>query len=298
MSTFAIIAVGVGYLVFVGFLLFVVQAKSRTQRVNRIAQSVGLPLTDQIEPTVRRTLRVGVRIGFTSIVVGVALATAYVFVANTNSTLQVFWVDFTGVMAGIGIGSVMATFTGEENRQKSSVRVARLRTVRVSDYRSPFDQWVPRIVVVFSLLGLLLRGAIYPEGYGSVPVFLWIYAGVTVASLAIYEVTSRALLRTGQPANSPLDLAWDDALRSQALASIAAMPIYLGAYLGIVAFAFFPPTHEGATALGSQVEAVFQLVGSALLLVWVVASVATKSQQRYLRRLWPDLVAGREVSRA
>jgi hypothetical protein len=298
MSTFTIVAIGVGYVVFVGFLLLVVQAKNRTQRVNRIAHSVGLPLTVEIEPTVRRTLRVGVRIGFTSIVIGAALATAYILLAHINSTLQMFWIDFTGVMAGIGIGSALATFTGEDSRQKSSVRVARLQTVTLSDYRSAFDQWAPRIVVVVSLLGLALRGAIYPAGYGSVPVFLWIYASVTVASLAIYEVATRALLRTGQPANSALDLAWDDALRSQALAGIATMPIYLGAYLGLPAFAFYPPTHVGATALGSQVESVFQLVGIALLLVWLGASIATKSQQRYLRRLWPDLPTAREVSRA
>lgn len=298
MSTLVIVAIGAGYVLFVGFLLLVVQSKNRTQRVKHIAQSVGLPLTPEIELAVRRTLRAGVRIGFASIVIGVALATAYSLVGHIDSVLQVLWVDFTGVIAGIGIGSALATFAGEGKRQKGSIRVARLQSVTLADYRSPFDQWVPRVVVVVTLLGLVLRGAIYPEGYGSVPVFLWVYAGVTVVSLAIFEFTSRALLQTGQPANSALDLAWDDALRSQALAGIAAMPVYLGAYLGIAAFTFYPPTHEGATALASQVEAVSQLVGSALLLVWVGASVATRSQQRYLRKLWPDLAAGMEASRA
>jgi hypothetical protein len=232
------------------------------------------------------------------VALGVTLATVYDLLSHIDSSLQVFYVDFTGVIAGLGLGGTIAAFAHETNRQKGSVRLARLNAVSLSDYRSPFEQWVPGAVVVLALLGLAARGAIYPRGYASVPVFLWIYAAVIVVTLVISEVASRALVGSGQPARPELDLAWDDALKSRALASIAATPTYLGAYLGLVAYAFFPATHQGATALGSGIENVIQMVALVLVLVWIGTSVATTSHQRYLRRLWPDLGVGMKESHA
>ncbi len=292
MSPLWIAAIGLGYLVFVAFLLLVVQPKSRSLRVDRIAHTVGLPLTDDIEPVVRGTQRAGVRMGFLSIAIGIVLATIYSLLRQVDSPIQVVWIDFTGVIAAAGIGNALATLVREDARQKHSVRVARLNAVSLSDYRSDFEQWAPRLVVAIALVGLAIRGAIYPLGYASVPPFLYVYAAVMVASLLVYEIASRALIRSGQPASSELDLAWDDALKSRALVGIALAPLILGGYLGIAAWVFYPPTHSGATAIGSQIEIAFQFAGLALMLASILASSAAKSRTRYLRRLWPQLEGG------
>jgi hypothetical protein len=296
MSVQWIVSIAVGYLVFVAFLFFIVQRRTRGQRVDLIAKSVGLPLTDDIAPVVRSTQRAGVWTGFLSIAGGIIAATVYILVGHVESILQVFWIDFTGVIAGAGIGSAIATFAREGSRQKGTVRIARLGAVSLSDYRSPFDQWAPRLVVALALLGIVLRAAIYPHGFSSVPFFLYVYAGVMVASLAVYEASSRLLIRSGQPATSELDLAWDDALTSRALASISAAPLYLGGYFGLAAWAFYPATHTGATAVGSQVQIDVQFVALVLVLATIGAGVGAKAQRRYLRKLWPDLATRVELT--
>jgi hypothetical protein len=297
MSVEWIVGVAVGYLAFGAFLFFIVQRRNRGQRVDLIAKSVGLPLTDDVAPVVLNTQRASALAGFLSIAAGVIAASVYLLVAHIDSMLQVFYVDFTGVIAGIGIGSAIATFALENSRQRGTIRIARLAAVSLSDYRSPLDQWAPRVVVALALVGIALRTAIYATGFSSVPSFVFVYVAVMVTSLVVYEAASRLLIRSGQPATSPLDLAWDDALKSRALASISVSPLYLGAYFGFAAFAFYPATHTGATAAGSQAQIGVQFVAIVLLLATVVIGAALKSQQRFLNKLWPDLARPAEVAR-
>ena len=296
MSVHWILGLAVGYLVFVAFLLFIVQRRTRGKRVDLVAKAAGLPLTDDIAAIVRNTQQASVLAGFLSIAAGIIAATVYILTEHIESVLQVFYVDFTGLIAGVGIGSAIATFARENSRQRGTIRIARLGAVSLSDYRSPLDQWAPRLVVALALVGVALRTAIYKTGFSSVPSFVFVYLGVMVASLVVYEAASRLLIRSGQPAASELDLAWDDALKSRALASISVAPLYLGAYLGFAAWAFYPATHTGATAVGSQVQIAVQSVAIVLLLVTVLVGAALKSQRRFLYKLWPDIARGAEVA--
>jgi hypothetical protein len=153
----------------------------------------------------------------------------------------------------------------------------------------PLERWLPRIAVALGLAGFVVRVSLGAPA--TAPVFLYVYAALMVATLVVCEVAGRLLLRRGQPAGSALELAWDDALRSRALNAIAVTPFFLGAYFGLVAPAFYPPTHDAGSALGSLIQATLVLVAAALLLVWSGTAFATKPQQRYLRRLWPEFAS-------
>ena len=290
MSTFWIAGIGAGYLVFLALLLFVVRPKANAKRIQVVVNSVGLPLTSEIEPRVKATLRREVWIGFLSIAVALALASGSTIVAKVTVPGQVFFIDFTAVLLAIGISSAVVTGVREDARQRSQVRFARLRSVTIGDYRSWAERWAPRVVVVLSLAVFAFRVVASPGGAGSTPAFLFVYAGAIIVSLAIYEVTSRTLVRRGQPAGSALELAWDDALRSRALNAIAIAPMYLAAYFNIASIAFYPNSRGPAAVLAVDISALTEILFAAGLLVWIIGTSSRKPQQRYLRRLWPEFV--------
>jgi hypothetical protein len=291
MSILWALGIGLGYALFSCGLILLVRPRVPAQRTDAIARLVGLPLSPEVEPTIRTTQRGEVRATLVAIVVALAAATAGILLSGIAAPTQMFWIDFTATIAALGLGTTIGTLTHERGRQAGSVRVARLRAVSLSDYRSPWEQWMPRIVVALALAGLVLRGTVDPHGFAIVPVFIWVYAGITVAALLVCEIGGRAIVRGGQPAGSALELAWDDALKSRALSAIAVAPLYLGVYFNIGAIAFFPQTHTGPTADAAQLEIEVSLLAAILVIVWLVSTLITKPQQRYLRRLWPEFAA-------
>ena len=215
MSNLLIAGFGVGYLVFLAFLLFVVRPKTQSRRVQLLVNSVGLPLTADIEPTIVASQKREVRAGFIGIAIGIAVASAGMIIARVGTPGQMFLIDFTSVLVFAGIAIAVATLARENRRQTSDVRFARLRAVNISDYRGPFERWVPRVVVILALGAFAVRVALTPGTFGLAAAFLYLYAALMVVSLAISEFAGRLLLKRGQPAGSALELAWDDALRDR-----------------------------------------------------------------------------------
>jgi hypothetical protein len=291
MSDLMIVGFGAGYLVFLAFLFFIVRPKTQRQRTRLLVNTVGLPLTSEIEPIVVSSQRREVRVGYLGVAVGIAIASAGMIVGRVTSPGQVFLIDFTLAFVCVGIALAISSVVYESRRQRGDVRFARLRAVTLSDYRAPLERWLPRIVVVLALAAFAARVILTPGTFGISAAFLYLYAALTVVSLVICEVASRALVRRGQPAGSALELAWDDALRSRALTSIAVSPFYLGSYLNIAAIALYPSSGSAAAALGVQIEALVVIAGSVLMLVSALRSYSAKGQQRYLRRLWPEFTA-------
>lgn len=290
MSILMILGFGLGYLAFLAILFFLVRPKTQRQRIQLLVNSVGLPLTTEIEPTVVANQRREVLVGYLGVVAGITIATAGMIIAGVRSPGQVFLIDFTLMFVCVGIALAVSFVVHEDRRQRGEVRFARLRAVTIDDYRAPLERWMPRIVVILAVAAFALRVILTPGTFGIAAAFLYLYTGLTVLSLVISEVASRALVKRGQPAGSALELAWDDALRSRALTAIAVSPFYLGIYLNIAAIALYPSSGSAAAALGVQIEALVVVAGSVLILVSSLRSYSAKGQQRYLRRLWPDLV--------
>ena len=289
MPVIQIVGFGAGYLAFLAFLLFIVRPKTQRQRIQVLVNSVGLALTSEMEPIVIANQKREVRSGYLGIVVGVAVASAGMIAAGVTRPAEMFLVDFTSIIVFAGIAVAVSTLTREDRRQKSGKRFARLTAVGIADYRDAFERWMPRIIVILALAAFELRAILTPSTFGLTAAFLYLYAALTVGSLAISEIASRLLVTRGQPAGSALELAWDDALRSRALAAIAVSPFVLGSYFGIAAAALYPSTGSAGDALGVRAEALVVFVACALLLISAIRSVVAKTGQRYLRRLWPEL---------
>jgi hypothetical protein len=290
MSDLWIVLVGAITLVFLAILFFVVRPINQKQRIQVVVNNAGIPLTTEIEPMVTGTLRREVRLGFASVAVGVGVATAGMILAGVHARGAVLFIDASAVLLAIGIGGVIGSVAQEDARQKSQVRFARLRSVGISDYRAPLEQWLPRIVIILALAVFAFRVAVGTGGIAATPPFLFVYAAAMLISLAICEIASRALVRRGQPAGSALELAWDDALRSRALNSIALAPLYLGAYFNIASIAFYSNSRSAAAVLAVDLSAGVELLFALGLLLWAISWYYRKPQQRYLRRLWPELV--------
>ncbi len=290
MSDIWIFGVSGGFLALAAIMFFVVQPKTSPRRLQAVVNSVGLPLPPELLPVVVAAQRRGVRVGFASIAAGLLIAAAGMLLAHDGSLGEVVFVDFTAILVSISVGSAVGTVVREDARQKSQVRFARLRSVGVSDYRSAVERWAPRVVVALSLAAFAFRLVIAPGSPGGTPIFLFIYSGAIVLSLAFCEIGSRLLVKRGQPAGSALELAWDDALRSQALNGIALAPLYLGAYFNIAVISLNPPTRGDGGVIAVELSVILELLIAACLLAWAIFAGRTKPQQRYLRRLWPELV--------
>jgi hypothetical protein len=291
MSVVQIVGFGAGYLLFLAFLLFVVRPKTQRQRIQVLVNSVGLPLSSEMEPIVIANQKREVRAGFVGIVIGVVAASVGMILAGVTIPGEMFLVDFTSIIVFTGITIAISTLIREHRRQDSGIRFARVRAVGIADYRDAFERWMPRIIVVLALAAFALRAALSPSAFGLTAAFLYLYAVLTVVSLAISEVASRVLVTRGQPAGSALELAWDDALRSRALTAISVAPFVLGSYFGIAAVALYPSSGSAGDALGVRAEVLVVFAACALLLVSAIRSGLTKTGQRYLRRLWPELLA-------
>ncbi len=285
------LGVGLGCALLFVLVVLVARPRSRALRFDTIAGSVGLPPAPEFAPVVRAAVGREARGALAGVTVGLVAACLGLAVERIDDPSQIVWTYFTAIVATGGLGIAVATTAAEHARQGSAVRVARLRAVTPADYRSPFDRWLPRIVVLLALAGLLLRLTLSPRGEGGIPILFSTYALLMVAALAIGEVAALVLVRTGQPAGSELELAWDDALKSRALRSIFVAPLYMGGYFGLAAGVFYPAAEGSAGALATQAESIVSIIGVVLVLAWVVAGSTTSATRWYLRRLWPDLAA-------
>jgi hypothetical protein len=172
-------------------------------------------------------------------------------------------------------------------------RVAHARSTRVLDYVMPLELYAARVFAVLPLVLLAVWAAVprRPDAgtglawYRDPP--LMIVLGVaSLAMLAASEALQRAIVRAPQPAHSVQALAFDDALRAQALRDVMNIPVIIPALA-----VFHIATAIAKTAQSPSVAAVFDVVQTALPLamfgyafIWYIPFA--RKNTRYRRRLW------------
>ena len=104
---------------------------------------------------------------------------------------------------------------------------------------------------------------------------------------------SRRILDRAQPAASPEALAWDDAIRAMTVREIVTAPLSLGVWGSLaIGISLTDSFNEGNQwPAGLIAVNILVLVIAAGILAAAIYSIATKPQQHYLRRLWPDVAA-------
>jgi predicted membrane protein len=206
------------------------------------------------------------------------------------------------VFGGLGIGSALGAALASSSTAlipPTGPRVARPTTPVLGDYVPTLESRCARLLPAVALAAVAGAWIAYSAGaLGDARLtsgYIWTSAGAwlayaSVAALLVAGLLSRRILDRGQPASSATDLAWNDALRAQALRDLHAMPVVLGLVSALSTFfdvgSLADYRGDGATA---------GLIGMALLLLLVTLTVLLtvvgfvgKPQQHFWRRLWSD----------
>jgi len=279
--TAAIVIVVLGIALIVSTFL----ARSRAARADGFARSVGLDLPASLRAAVTERVALRHRGGAIGMIVGIATS---VFVLSIYpSSDQSFAAPFVlvgGAFAGLAIGVAITSARAAAPLDPTAVKYARTSAVSLSDYVAPLERTGARIVVGLAV-AVAIASVIVGVPLGGILVTL---TALAAGALAFFEVAGRRIVDRSQPAGSPAELAWDDAVRASVLRDIVTAPITLGAYAVVVS----------AAALVERLLQGNDFANGAIVLAAVIAAVTlatvaiTSRPQRYfLRRLWPEVKA-------
>ena len=267
----------------------------------RYARSVALILTPELLVMVRsrvaqrtRGTTIG---GLAGMLVGLAVLSTDPSIARLPLS-PLLWVGVT--FAGLSVGAAIAAAASGTRLRGDSVRYARAEAVGLNDYVAPIERHGARIAVSLAVAVLLVSLTLSASGLArfTTPLPLsgsGLLAMLSIAALALFEADGRWLVRRGQPAGSPAQLSWDDALRSMLLRDLITAPIALGTYgfilgLGELSGAL---AAAGANPIGMMIAANIGFNAAVYAGVLVAIFVVVSKPQRYFRRrLWPELAEG------
>lgn len=285
MNTSAWIVTGLIAAFGIAYFVGTYRPAQRAQRAAGFARSVGLPLTDALRAVVTDRVALRQRGGAAGLVVGIA--TSAFLLGMDPSSGDHYATPFLligGAFAGAAIGVAIAASRVSAPLDPDAVKYARPSAVGLDDYVAPIERVGSRLVVglaVITLVAALVFGA-------PVSGVLIALAVLAVAALLFFEIAGRRIVERAQPAQSPADLTWDDAVRASVLRDMVTAPIILGADTVVVA----------GGALIDHVLAGSELARIALVVVCFAAAIALASaavagrpQRYFLTRLWPKASA-------
>ena len=207
------------------------------------------------------------------------------------------WLIIGGFYVGMGVGAALRALT-VRTPSPTGERYARPGAVDVRDYLAPIDRIGSRVAVAAGLLVLVIAGIVSFSAFGMTPANPAFSIGglvvlLGVVSLVVSEIATRRILDRAQPAASPEALAWDDAIRAITVREIVTAPMSLGVW-GSLAIGI---SLTDSYSVGNQWPAGLIVVNVLVLLIAAgilgaaTYSIASRPQQHYLRRLWPDVAA-------
>jgi hypothetical protein len=283
-----LIAVG---LVVISLVASFVALSGRRTAVARFARLFGLDVPDDLESTIRAGIlarRIGAPIGNA---ITVAITTVLLLGTQGISLLATWWCLFGAYLVGTSLGATTAILIAEQRRDRTIIRVARTTAVSVSDYVSPVQTVFVRSFVALAVLVFAvdcwLAVSVSPR---YLSVVSGIIAGLALVTLIVYEVVSRRLISRGASAGTPLELAWDDGLRSYALTNLSGtvglLPLYsLIAYDTLL----LNTTGISSSSVFSVFTGLLPITATFGIFALIVIMTRTRSRQHFLRRLWPEL---------
>jgi hypothetical protein len=291
-------------LIVVGAILMLIPA-FRRYAVMQTGTSVGLAIPESLEPALRRRFVGRFTASLVGATLGLAVSAAALqsgLVPSSESTdVAEFWLVFGGFFAGASVAAAIYALVAKPARPEGE-RFARSGAVDLRDYLAPVDRLGARAAVALGVVTLVASAAVSAAGLTSSNAALSVGGLIVVAgvvALALAELASRRILDRPQPAGSPAELAWDDALRAQSLREIVTAPLCLGSW-GALAVLFTLIDATDAVGFGGIVTFWVGAIGLALVFIALFAaaavSIATKPQQHYLRRLWPDVATEAKVA--
>lgn len=274
---------GVGIIAFFGIVMVLAgwftAPKSAERATARLAARTGLDLDKATAGLVRRRLRRRVRGSILGGGVGLVLGLLAILARSGPANLS-SWAA-AALLVGFGVGALVDS--GQAGSEPGS-RAAVLRRRRLTDFLLPVEVAAPFAALLLPVLAVVLAAARVRAAPEPVHIGLLVATVcVTLAVTAVATLAQRFVLGMSPPADSPLRLQWEDALRGIALRDIG-ITAYGVSYVlsGLVAFDI-PDLLRGApgTAIPTAVLFVTATVG----LIWlaVTAEGRTAPVRRFLR---------------
>ena len=283
--TWVLVPAAAGYALAAPSLL---RRRHARQGLPRWTRLVDLPVPRDAGPTIASHLtarRVGCDVGGAA---AVAVTALWGVTLGGGATISSWWpiVLLSSLFVGAAIGGAIGAFRAATRPiAGDAVRVARSTVARLEDYVAPLERWAARLVAVSPVVVLI---AVLAAPNGAVVAGPVSAAAASVLVLAVAEVGARAVLRGRQPAGSDLELAWQDAIRAQALRSILGVPVAVGVYACAAALSALEPGQldpRGAGAVALIASATLVIAAGAALLLW---TNGPRPHQHFRQQLWPD----------
>lgn len=274
-------------------LVFTISRVSRERSVTRFGTTVGLQVPDSLKHQLAsrnanrtRAASVGALAG-TAVVIAAILAG---IVPTSDDSAGDLWMLLGGTVTGLAIGATIAALSTKPVIPEGE-RYARSGAVGLDDYLAPVDLVGARIASAVSaailvLAGVLLTTAVIPLAPALIVGAIVIAIGL--AGLVMFEIVARRILDRALPVGSPAELAWNDALRARSMRDSASVPLCLGVWGSLAVLLAI-----GATSSLTVVAGIAAVVVFIAILAAAAISIATRPQQHFLRRLWPDVAAQR-----
>lgn len=286
----------------VGSVVIRRQPAVRRRALARFARRVDLPLPDallwaQAETALTRR-NVAVDVGGSA---GVAVAAALGLLlgapdglpGDTEAAREGLWALIVAgaALAGAAGGAAWAGVRAASRRTPpAGPRLARPTAASAADYVAPVELWGARAAGIAPAVALAVGvviatgvDTVRPADLVNVGTVLAVLAGL--AALGVGEVAGRRLLDLPQSAGSNLELAWNDALRARVLRDVVTAPLAIGLY---ATCALLTAASDGVRD-PVIANGLVGLVGLGIIAVAVItaASVASRPQRHFRRRLWP-----------
>ena len=250
------------------------------------ARKVDLALPPELRPVLARRLRRRHRANLVAawvmIVAGLALALAAVrWGSGVGSGV---WLGRGGVVAAVlataavgqlaQAGAALAAQAGDvAARGRQVPRASHLPRPRLADYLAPAERWLARGLAAVAVLAA--QGLAAPRaGHRGT---LLAAAAACLGTWGLIELTVRAVVRARPAATDAQSLAFDDALRADAVRRLLGATAVLPFVVGLLA------AEAGLGSAGMALVGLFALGGVALSLL----GERPGGRAHYRRRLWP-----------
>lgn len=278
----------------VGMLLRFARPDGRTGAAHRLARKVDLSLDPSVEQAVADRLARRERAGVVGglLVMWAAVVTLGRAAEAVQEGLAPLFVALAYLL-GHAVGYGVVAWHETRRPPGDGPRVARASTPTHDDYVARHERWGAWVVAgAATCLAVALVMVEQTGAFGSAAV-PWALAAATAVlpwvAIAVDELLARRLLDRRQVAATPLELAWDDALRARTLRDMVTVPLVLGLSLPLVLAGVMGDAAEGgwpANPMVGVTSGVFMLIlGGAIVLGLV--SAALNPHRHFRSRLWP-----------
>lgn len=263
--------------------------RAAAKRVAKLAARTSLALDDDTRRLVEGRLRRRQRGTMLGMVAGSLVGSLAVVMATDFTPALAWWVAAFIVGTGISALTVHVIDSGQAAAEPGT-RAAVLRRRRLHDFMYPAETIAPFATLVLPTLAIVLAAS---STGTSQALLLGVGAAAAFVVTATTMVAQRFVLHMAPPADSPVRLKWEDALRGIALRDLGVTAYSTSFALGAIATTY--ATTDALVGYPAAIAVVIDVavgLGALGLIGLVVVAEGLASPARRFMRLYDDPATG------